>query len=259
MMVKRSLVFFLSMTSLISACSNSSVINREQNKTLTKTLTTLVIKNYIDQDSANKIISYYASLDNDSSRTILLSSLQNALIFPAPQKKINNNISSTMQMSKEEYYNFFKTKYDSIKLTKRFGQAPLYGQYADALANIMNEIDNYQNEYSVLDKDIRLKKLYKTIDDKNNVALKNYLKYGEPDEDLLHIKAACEMELEEILKDPDYEILKDMYYLKQTNKGYDYKLLVRGKNSFGASIQQEIIFSLVYEPVSKMYIVTSTR
>ena len=122
----------------------------------------------------------------------------------------------------------------------------------------MKEIDNANEIYNVLS-DTQIKQLYEKIENKNKEALDNYLKYGEPDEDFIYINAACETALKQVLKNPDYEILKDKYYLKQTNTGYDYKLLINAKNSFGVNVKQEMTFNLKYNSFEKMYSVIDVK
>jgi hypothetical protein len=52
-------------------------------------------------------------------------------------------------------------------------------------------------------------------------------------------------------------VVKEKYYLKQTQKGYNYKLLIRGKNAFGAKILSEMTFSLQYNAVTRKYLVAN--
>ncbi len=89
--------------------------------------------------------------------------------------------------------------------------------------------------------------------------MNDYLKYGEPKEGLIYIKSACETALLTYLNDPDYEVVKDTYYLRQTSKSYIYKMTIRGKNAFGGKILKELTFSLQYNPFDKMYQVTNIK
>ena len=161
-------------------------------------------------------------------------------------------------MSNEEYLKYFSDKYNLISLKKRFSVAPLYGEYADKLSKLMTEMDEANRQYNIL-QDQKLLKLQKLIESKNKEALEKYMKFGEPDEDLIYIQSSCEVALKSVLKDPDYEIVKDKYFLKQTATGYKYKLLIRAKNSFGAKVLQEMSFDLTYDPVDKIYRVANVK
>ncbi len=76
----------------------------------------------------------------------------------------------------EEFVKYFQTKYDSIKLIRRWNQAPLYGEYANALAAVFNEIDSYDSIYNIGNIP-QIKSIYNLAEKKNSEALKNYLKY----------------------------------------------------------------------------------
>ena len=165
------------------------------------------------------------------------------------------------KLTEEEYLNSYSTQLSSIKLEKMFGIAPLYGTYADALNNVLLDMESKDSLFHIFNN-----KNIKSLHDKNRKiqeqALSNYIKYGNPDDEdhfFIFAQSSCETALEQVLNDPDYEIVKERYYLKQTAKGYDYKLLIRGKNAFGAKILKEMTFALQYNPMTREYIVTSVR
>ena len=224
------------------ACSPGDKKINDKNFDRLKEMTSkLFAEGKISSDSITSIIQQYVLLQNDSIKTLFVDEIEKKATAPPIPK-----------MTNDEFFKHYTDKYNLIKLDKRFGQAPLYGKYADDLAGLMAEMDETNTMYNILI-DSKIKQLYDKIENKNKIALDNYLKYGEPDEDFIYINAACETALKQVLKDPDYEILKDKYYLKQTNTGYNYKLLIRAKNSFGAYVQQEMTFSLKYNSFDKMY------
>jgi len=227
---------------IISACSSGYKKGDDKYfDRLNEMTSKLIVEGKISTDSSIKIINQYINLKTDSAKALFVDEFEKKVKAPPIPK-----------MSNSEYFQYFSKKYNKIKLEKLFEQAPLYGKYADDLAGLIAEMDETNTMYNILI-DSKIKQLYDKIENKNKIALDNYLKYGEPDEDFIYINAACETALKQVLKDPDYEILKDKYYLKQTNTGYNYKLLIRAKNSFGASVQQEMTFSLKYNSFDKMY------
>jgi len=195
-------------------------------------------------DSFTMVISELISFKTDSEKIAYVSRLE---------KKV-----MVQKMSNEEYLEHFNIFYKAIHLKKLFEQAPLYGKYANELAKVLAEMDEANRLYNIF-KDNKLKQLYDKIDKDNSVALENYTKYGEPDEDFININSACKAALPNVLKDPEFEIIKDKYYLKQTSTGYKYKLLIRSKNSFGVNIQQELTFNLKFNSLDKLYEVVDVK
>lgn len=246
--LKQKLAILITLTILLSGCvTDKKKINDENFNRLKKITSKLFAEEKITADSVTKIVEQFAYIKTDSAKKIFVDEFE---------KKAS--LSSVPKLSNEEYYKLFSDKFNLIKLDKLFGQAPLYGKYANNLANLMKEIDNANEIYNVLS-DTQIKQLYEKIENKNKEALDNYLKYGEPDEDFIYINAACETALKQVLKNPDYEILKDKYYLKQTNTGYDYKLLINAKNSFGVNVKQEMTFNLKYNSFDKIYSVIDVK
>lgn len=169
----------------------------------------------------------------------------------APQKKLTN----------EEYLNFYTTKFSNIKLEKMFDVAPLYKNYVDSLRNVLQDMEYNDSVFHIFEN-----KSIKSLHDKyfkiQVQAFANYIKYGNPDDENHFFSSAsvfCEDALEQVLNDPDYEIVKDKYYLKQTSKGYDYKMLIRAKNGFGAKVLKEVTFSLKYNPFTHEYNVANVQ
>lgn len=163
-----------------------------------------------------------------------------------------------VRLTDEEYLKNYSAQFDSIKIVKRFEQAPLYGKYADQLNLVLLDMEKQDSLFQIFS-NTKIKTLF---DKKYKVweqAISDYLKFGEPDPDFIYINAACKTALRSYLNDPKFEVVRDKYYLKQTKTGYDYKLQIRGKNKFGALILKEITFSLVYNPFDKMYSVTKIR
>lgn len=163
-----------------------------------------------------------------------------------------------VKLTDEEYLQKYNQEFDSIKLFKRWEQAPLYGKYADNLNLVLLDMEKQDSLFQIFSNS-KIKGLY---DKKYKVweqAVSDYFKFGEPDPDFIYINAACKTALRSYLNDPKFEVVRDKYYLKQTKTGYDYKLQIRGRNRLGASILKEITFSLVYSPTDKMYSVTKIR
>lgn len=238
---------------LLYSCSSTETKSTDDPKTeqqvneIADVTSELISKQLITVDSSIRIMEYWASL-NDNDKAAYVAKLKNP-----------NAASSKSKMTNDEYIKYFSDKINAITLNKLLGQAPLYGKYADAFAEVLSEMDDMNTKYEIR-KDKKIDNLYKSADKKNAQALKDYMKYGEPDEDLIYITAACKTALPQVLKDPDdFEILKDKYYLKQTSEGYNYKLLVKAKNSFNAYIQQEFTFSLKYSATDKGYYVTKVK
>jgi hypothetical protein len=232
---------------LISCTSGNKRAVDQYREQFVKITAKLASEGKISLDSANLLTGQYAKLTDDSSKLIFITKIEELSKVPSIPK-----------LTIGEYYNYFFNKFNSLKIEKLFEQAPLYGKYANSLASLLEEMDE-ANRQSKIFSDTRIKNLYETIETKDKAALGNYLKYGEPDEDLIYINSACKTALRTILKDPKYEVVKDNYYLKQTSEGYDYKLLIRAKNSFGANVLQEITFSLVYDPINKSYEVVKSQ
>lgn len=145
-----------------------------------------------------------------------------------------------------------------IKLEKILNTAPLYGEYANSLAKLIEEIYKTDQNYQILTIPV-VKRVYEKSNEANRIALMNYAKYGEPDRDLLIINSICKTFLDSKLNDPDYEVLKEKYYLKQTENGYKYKMTIRGKNRFNGSVIKEITFYLKYSPEDTRYYVVSIK
>jgi hypothetical protein len=227
---------------LFASCSSND--QNQQLDKLTDSLTNVISGIPMSVDSLTMVISELISFKTDSEKIAYVNRLE---------KKVK-----VQKMSNEEYFEQFNIFYKAIHLKKLFGQAPLYGKYANELAKVLAEMDEANRLYNIFE-DKKLKQLYDKIDKDNKVALENYTKYGEPDEDLIYINSACKAALPNVLKDPDFEIIKDKYYLKQTSTGYKYKLLIRSKNSFGANVQQEITFNLKYNSLDKLYEVVDIK
>ena len=165
------------------------------------------------------------------------------------------------QLSDGEYLNDYSSKLQSVKLDKMFGVAPLYGNYADALNNVLLDMERNDSLFHIFNNK-KIKSLHDKYRKTQEKALLDYVKYGNPDDEdnfFIFTNSACESALQTALNDPDYDVVKDKYYLKQTAKGYDYKLLIRGKNAFGAKILKEMTFSLQYNPLTKEYNVINVR
>lgn len=167
-------------------------------------------------------------------------------------KTEQNNKVTVVKLSDDEYINLYKQRFDSIILEKRFGQAPLYGVYADNLNLVLLDMEKNDSLFHIF-KNPKLKSIYESNYKNWKQSVSNYLKYGEPDEDLININAACKVALKKYLNDPDYEVVKDSYYLKQTSSGYNYKMKIRARNRFGALILKELMFQLIYIPSDKLY------
>lgn len=232
---------------LLSCTSNNKIVEDKYFKELNQITSELEVKGKMSMDSAVKVLKQLSNLQTEEEKVKFVEQFKKILALPSVPK-----------MSNDEYLKYYKDKYNSISLKKRFNVAPLYGQYADALSKLIAEIDEANRLYRILE-DQRLKKLLQAIENKNKEALKNYLKFGEPDEDFIEINSSCEAALKDVLKDPDYELVKDKYYLKQSTSGYKYKLLIRAKNSFGAKVLQEMTFDLQYDPTNKMYTVVNVK
>ena len=169
-----------------------------------------------------------------------------------PQKK------APLRLTDEEYISFYTAKFDSIQLTKRFEESPLYGKYAEELNFVLFEMSDIDSLYNIFSNK-QIKSIYDKQLKKWDQAVSDYLKYGEPDEDLIWINAASKTALKSYLNDPKFEVVKEKYYLKQTKTGYDYKLQIRAKNKFNAWVLKEITFSLEYNPFDKMYVVAKIK
>ena len=125
-----------------------------------------------------------------------------------------------------------------------------YQKYMDSLnnANInynANIINNAKLEKKIIN-EFKQKKETKT-QTQNDIT----------EEELSKINATCKVALGDYLNDPDYEVVKQKYYVHQIPNGYIYKLLIRGKNAFGAKIMKEITFNLQYSPTENWYNITS--
>jgi hypothetical protein len=163
------------------------------------------------------------------------------------------------RLTDEEYLTEYSSKLDNIKLEKMFAVAPLYGDYADALNNVLLDMEDVDSLFNIF-KNKKIKSVHDKYRKMQEKALSDYVKYGNPDDEdhfFIFVNSACETALEQVLNDPDYDVVKDKYYLKQTAKGYNYKLIIRGKNAFGAKILKEMTFSLQYNPFTKEYDVTN--
>ena len=141
--------------------------------------------------------------------------------------KVNKEIEKTVKIVKvkltdEQYISKYNAEFDSIKLIKLFGVAPLYGKYADELNEILNDIKEEDSLFNIFSNP-KIKAVYNSNYKKWGNSIDNYLKYGEPDVDLIFINSAAELSLKSYLNDPDFEVVKYNYYLKQTNTGYDYQ------------------------------------
>jgi hypothetical protein len=163
-----------------------------------------------------------------------------------------------IKLADVEYIKYFKAKSDSIKLFKMYDQIPLYYKYGTQLLSLIQEINKIDSLYKVKQiKEVNI--IFEKLVDKASKATTDYLKYGEPDKDFIYINSACKTALGTYLNDPDYEIVKDKYWMIQTKKGYDYKMQIRAKNKFGALILKEMIFQLEFNSGDKMYYVTGIK
>jgi len=225
----------------VSCSSNEKTTQLDK---LTDSLVNVVSSIPMSTDSFTMVITELSSLKSDAEKIEYVSRLE---------KKIK-----VQKMNNEEYFEHFNILYKGIHLKKLFEQAPLYGKYANELAEVLAEMDEANRLYNILN-DKKLKQLYDKIDKDNSKALENYSKYGEPDEDLINISSACKAALPNVLKDPEFEVIKDKYYLKQTNNGYKYKIIIRSKNSFGANVQQEMTFTLTFNSLDKLYEVVDIK
>jgi hypothetical protein len=126
------------------------------------------------------------------------------------------------------------------------------------LADFIEEVYKTDQVYQILQ--IRkVNELYLNAKKANKAALINYGKYGDLDKNPVVISSTCQAALNNYLNDPDFEVVRDNYYLKQTGSGYQYKITIRAKNHFGAKIMKEIVFNLKYNPVEKNHYVYSIK
>ena len=63
------------------------------------------------------------------------------------------------QLKDEEYFSFYSSNLDNIKLTKMFDVAPLYGDYAEALNNVLLDMETKDSLFHIF-KNIKLKTLH---------------------------------------------------------------------------------------------------
>jgi hypothetical protein len=87
----------------------------------------------------------------------------------------------------EEYFSLYSSKFNDVKLEKIFDIAPLYGDYADALNNILFDMETDDSLYSIF-KNTQIKNLHDKNRKVQEQALMNYTKYANPkDEDAFFI------------------------------------------------------------------------
>lgn len=251
----KKLTYLILIIATISSCTSSAdKKEHEKRKSIARLLvesaTKLSERGIITQDSLQSILTYFGTINNQETAEQYakhldsLSKLKQSVLIP--------------KMSDKEYYNYFHSKYDQIKLEKLYGQAPLYGEYADKLMAFLEEVIQTDQTYQIL-KIKEVNDLYQKAERTNKAALISYGKYGDLDKNPVVISSICQVALKDHLNDPDFEVVRENYYLKQTGSGYQYKLTIRAKNHFGAVIMKEINFNLKYNSIEKNHYVASIQ
>lgn len=227
-------------------------LNQASKELIIKATTKLELKKAITTDSSIAILKHYVDITRE-----------NAYLGMAYAKQIDSisklSLSALVpKKSDTEYIYYFQSKYDQIKLENLFGQAPLYGEYANKLAAFIEEVYETDKNYQILSIE-KVNQLYQEAEKANKAALINYGKYGELDKNPVALTSICQAALKTQLNDPDFEVVKENYFLIQTSSGYKYKLTIRAKNQFGAKILKEITFNIQYNAAEKNHYVASIQ
>lgn len=201
---------------------------------------------YFSEENKREKMGVISLMDVETITKLIKTVNTNNLI---PDSEKESVIKELISYRENIYLELFK---NPIKLKFANNVIPLYKKQFDETNKKLKELEAGDSLCQIF-KNYRIKKIYNDAIKNNANALSNYLKYGEPNTDFIYINAACATYLKSSLNDPDYEIIKDKYYLKQTDKGYLYKMTIRGKNVYGAKILKEMTFDLRYYPDDKTY------
>ena len=253
----KNLICIILISVIFISCKSKEEKKKEELKQASKELiikatTKLEMKKAISTDSTIAILKHYVDITRESPDL--------GMVYAKKLDSISKLSLSALipKKSDTEYIDYFQSKYDQIKLEKLFGQAPLYGEYADKLATFIQEVYETDQSYQILGIK-KVDELYQKAKKANKAALVNYGKYGELDKNPVVITSICQAALQSQLNDPDFEVVRENYFLKQTTDGYKYKLTIRAKNHFGAKILKEITFNLKYNAAEKNHYVSSIQ
>jgi hypothetical protein len=148
-----------------------------------------------------------------------------------------------------DYY--FITVYSStFDVTKENGIFQYKNQY-DLTKKRLLELKKADSLYDIFTNN-KIKKIYNQIENVNTAAYLNLLTYGQPS--LVDLEVASKLYLEKTMNDPEsLEIVEKEAFATQYNKGYTYKMKIRGSNAFGATITQVKTFYCLYDLNSQSY------
>ena len=126
-----------------------------------------------------------------------------------------------------------------------------YKSYYDRTSKVLSTLKKGDSLYNIFSNP-KVKTIFSKYDKSNLKAYTDFLKFGQPS--IMDLEIASTVYLKKTMNDPNsLDIIEKENYAKKNQSGYTYRMQVRGKNAFNATVTQIVTFYCKYDVASASY------